>query len=114
MKYYTELSNLESELIRLETIASLVSVITAGFDEVNAKDIQNSLFHLEDALKGVNDNLRVEFDVLWDAVRTDTHDLDETVDFDDEDDIGDFDGEESPKEYDFSGVEKAVKTWIEP
>lgn len=113
MKYYTELSNLESELIRLETIASLVSVITAGFEEVNTKDIQNSLFHLEDALKGVNDNLRVEFDVLWDAVRTDTFDYDEEVNFDDDIDV-DFDEEETSKDYDFSGVEKAVKTWIEP
>lgn len=129
MKYYNRLNNLETELIRLETLTGLVSVITAGFDYSNPKDLQNSMHHIEDALKAVNNNIRQEFDELWDVIREDTHDYDEPLDdsFEEEyndspawetdpGDLSEFskDNNMASTGYNFKPVEEAVKTWIEP
>ena len=43
MKYWTELSNLETQIIRLETMRSLFSVMASGAEESSAEDVRNAL-----------------------------------------------------------------------
>lgn len=115
MKYYDQLSDLETELIRLETLSSLVSVISCGFENAaNPKDLQNTMYILEENIQSINDNLRSKFDDLWSCVRDDSDIMDD--EFDDEDDgqmelnlndnitIGDI-------EYDFKPLDNVMNTW---
>lgn len=122
MKYYDQLSNLETELIRLETLTSLVSVITSGFENsANYKDLQNSLYHVEESLASANENIRREFDELWSAIRDDSwNESDESLDepFDESfEEEYNLEGDstsgstiESVK-YDFKPIDEVMNTW---
>ena len=69
MKYWTELNRLETQIIRLETMKSLFSVMANGADGCSEEDIQNALWYVEGSLSDIHQNLRSEFDALWETVR---------------------------------------------
>ena len=71
MKYWAELNNLESQIIRLETMRSLFSVMASGAEESNAEDIRNALWYVEGSLTDIHRELRSEFDELWEVVKHD-------------------------------------------
>ena len=71
MKYWTELNNLETQIIRLETIRSLFSVLANGAEESSEEDIRNALWYVEGSLTDIHGELRSEFDELWDHVSSD-------------------------------------------
>jgi hypothetical protein len=80
MKYWTELNNLESQIIRLETMRSLFSVMASGAEESSPDDIRNALWYVEGSLNDIHANLRSEFNDLWEAVcNDDTKELVEKV-----------------------------------
>jgi len=69
MKYWTELSNLETQIIRLETMRSLFSVMASGAEESSAEDVRNALWYVEGSLNDIHDELRSDFEALWETVR---------------------------------------------
>ena len=71
MKYWTELNNLETQIIRLETMRSLFSLMASGAEESSEEDIRNALWYVEGSLTDIHANLRSEFDELWDHVSSD-------------------------------------------
>ena len=71
MKYWTELNRLETQIIRLETMRSLFSVLANGAEESSEEDIRNALWYVEGSLTDIHGELRSEFDELWDHVSTD-------------------------------------------
>ena len=71
MKYWTELNRLETQIIRLETMRSLFSVLASGAEESSEEDIRNALWYVEGSLTDIHGELRSEFDELWDHVSTD-------------------------------------------
>jgi hypothetical protein len=71
MKYWTELNNLETQLIRLDSMRSLFSVMASGTEESNSEDIRNALWYIEGSLSDITHNLRSEFDELWEVVKND-------------------------------------------
>ena len=71
MKYWTELNNLETQIIRLETIRSLFSVLANGAEESSEEDIRNALWYVEGSLTDIHGELRSEFDELWEHVLSD-------------------------------------------
>ena len=71
MKYWSELNNLETQIIRLETMRSLFSVMVSGAEESSAEDIQNALWYVEGSLTDIHRELRSEFDELWEVVKHD-------------------------------------------
>jgi hypothetical protein len=71
MKYWTELNNLETQIIRLEEMRSLFSVLANGAEESDAEDIRSALWYIEGSLTDIHDNLRSEFNELWDHVSDD-------------------------------------------
>jgi len=71
MKYWTELNNLETQIIRLEEMRSLFSVLANGAEESNAEDIRSALWYVEGSLINIHRELRSEFDELWEHVLSD-------------------------------------------
>ena len=69
MKYWAELNNLESQIIRLETMRSLFSVMASGAEESNAEDIRNALWYVEGSLTDIHGELRSDFNDLWEVVK---------------------------------------------
>ena len=74
MKYWTELSNLETQIIRLETMRSLFSVMASGAEESSAEDVRNALWYVEGSLNDIHNELRNDFDALWETVRNEDFD----------------------------------------
>ena len=77
MKYWAELNNLESQIIRLETMRSLFSVMASGAEESSAEDIRNALWYVEGSLTDIHRELRSEFDELWAVVQYDAEEDEE-------------------------------------
>ena len=71
MKYWTELNRLETQIIRLETMRSLFSVLASGAEESSEEDIRNALWYIEGSLTDIHNELRNEFDELWEHVLSD-------------------------------------------
>ena len=80
MKYWTELNNLETQIIRLEELRSLFSVLANGTEESDVEDIRSALWYVEGSMNSIHNELRNEFDNLWQAVSEDeTEELIEEV-----------------------------------
>ena len=69
MKYWTELSRIEDSIIRLETMRSLFSVMASGAEESSPEDVRNALWYVEGSLNDIHNELRSDFDTLWETVR---------------------------------------------
>ena len=77
MKYWTELNRLETQIIRLETMRSLFSVMASGAEESNAEDIRNALWYVEGSLTDIHRELQSEFNELWEVVKNDVEEKEE-------------------------------------
>lgn len=77
MKYWTELNRLETQIIRLETMRSLFSVLANGAEESSEEDIRNALWYVEGSLSDIHSELRNEFDELWEVVKYDNEEKEE-------------------------------------
>ena len=73
MKYYTELCNLEFVLINLEGVIAIVDSLTTSCLEMDEKRIQAALFHVLRQLEEHDSNFQQNFQVLFEAVKDDTH-----------------------------------------
>lgn len=76
MKYFKELSDIETESIRLEVVASLVRAVNSGAPDLTQDELSNCLHHIEDQLSNINAQLRDKFECLWATVRDDTVEVD--------------------------------------
>jgi hypothetical protein len=73
MKYWTELNRLETQIIRLDQMRSLFSVLASGAEESSAEEVRNALWYVEGSLSDINRELRSEFQDLWYIVSSDDH-----------------------------------------
>ena len=71
MKHWSELNNLETQIIRLEEMRSLFSVLANGAEESNPEDIRSALWYIEGSLISIHQDLRSEFDELWEHILSD-------------------------------------------
>jgi hypothetical protein len=69
MVLYKELTAIEEEIIRFDTMRSLFTLMTNGLEASNIEDIRNSLYYVEGSLKDIHDSLRSKFDELWESFR---------------------------------------------
>lgn len=69
MKYYSELSEIETQIIRLDCVNSLFRVIAQGAETASHEDVKNSLWHLEGSIEDIHKKLRESFNVMWDKDR---------------------------------------------
>jgi hypothetical protein len=72
MKYFNNLTAVESEIIRMDSLSSLLNVLAEGADTSNQEDIENCLWQAKDMASSINENLAEEFQNLFDAIREDT------------------------------------------
>lgn len=73
MKYYTELSNLESVLINLEGVVAVVDSLTTACLEMDEKRVQAALFNVLRQLEEHDSNFQNYFQVLHETIRNDTY-----------------------------------------
>jgi hypothetical protein len=97
MKYWNELTNVESELIRLDTIVSLVRSLNYSIEGgLEFPDVKNCLWKIEEELDLMCRHSNIHFQELWDVVRNDTH--------------VEFDGYTAKKAAD--ELENVVNSWV--
>lgn len=68
MKYFNELSNIESEIISLDNLKSVVTVASNGIDSSNPSDIENTVWYFRDSLNSIVGNLYRAHQELFDTV----------------------------------------------
>ena len=71
MKYYSELSNIETQIIRLSSMSSVLRVIAIGAEQANEEDVRNALWYIEGSVEDIHDSLNAQFNELWEVVRDD-------------------------------------------
>jgi len=71
MKYYSELSDIETQIIRLSSMSSVLRVISIGAEQANDEDVRNALWYIEGSIENIHDCLNARFNELWEAVRED-------------------------------------------
>ena len=72
MKYFEELSKIESLHIKLEGISAVVSMLPEGLQSLNHNESQAALYNVDSQLREVVEELKWEFQNLWDTVREDS------------------------------------------
>jgi hypothetical protein len=70
MKYYSEMRNIEDEVIKLDYVESLLRIM--GNSEFDESDVKNAIWHLESLISDINKNMSSEFYLLWDSIRSDS------------------------------------------
>jgi len=103
MKYFNNLTAVESEIIRLGYLRSLLTVLSNAYETSNQEDIENCIWQAKELADSINENLSEEFQNLWDTVRDDVID----------DDLTDWPFEE-PQEpvYDTKPLSDVIDSWI--
>ena len=77
MKHWTTLNNIETEIIRLNSLTSLYRVLSSGAEESTPEDIREALYYIEGSLEDISARLRQEFDSLWEVIRDESFAEDE-------------------------------------
>jgi hypothetical protein len=69
MKYFSELSRIEDQIIRLSSLESVLRTIASGVKDTNLEDAEASIWYVSGSIEDIHKNLRYEFDELWEIVR---------------------------------------------
>lgn len=69
MKHYHELIELETQIINLDVLNSVVKVVAQGMENASQNDIGNTMYHIEDQMERIHSNLRTKFNILFDIIR---------------------------------------------
>lgn len=72
MKYYSSLINLESEIVRLDMITSMMNILANGATSSSGTDLQNALWFMQEVLEDIRDKSTEKFETLFDEIREDT------------------------------------------
>ena len=67
MKHYTELSNLESAIIQLDSFVALFDICAVGSEHTDREKLTNVMYALTKMLNDINHNIRTNFDEVWEA-----------------------------------------------
>jgi len=72
MKFYSELSKLEDNIIRLDTVQSMLKIVADGVMSSQEQDVQHSLWFITDEIEDINEKASRQFYDLWNVVREDS------------------------------------------
>jgi len=125
MKHWNELTELESEIIRVGEFKNLFKLLVAGVEnDTDIKVLQSAIYTMEGMIDDIDSTLYEKFQTVWDAVRDDeTEGGEEEYHFEDD---WPFDNMNSTSEnqgstvqnnsnsYEdeaFKDLEKAIKNW---
>lgn len=86
MKYYHELSKLESAIIRLDSFTALLDICTTGSEHTDDREkLTNVMYVLTEMLSNINNDIRTNFDEVWEADKNYTEPSDELTEIDSND-----------------------------
>lgn len=71
MKYWSELTEIETQIIRLSSMSSVLRVISIGAEQANHEDVKAALWYVEGSIEDIHNNLNARFNELWDTVSND-------------------------------------------
>jgi hypothetical protein len=71
MKYFDELRNVEDQIVRLDSVESILRVL--GNADATREDMLNVLWYLDGAVEDINKGLGDNFYKLWDKIRNDSY-----------------------------------------
>jgi hypothetical protein len=67
MKFYNELSNIETQIHKLETLRAIVSLMASGAQNGTNEEFECAMWFIEEYLDTATTNLRSSFDDMWQA-----------------------------------------------
>lgn len=73
MKYFGELSNLETQIIRLDVLESLVRALVTTMPDCDRMDTENIMWHLHDQVEEIHAGIREQFNFLFETIKEETH-----------------------------------------
>lgn len=98
MKHWSQLNNLETQIIRVSEFTNLYNLVLYGVENgATISQIQTGLFTMQGMLEDINDKLYPAFQDVWNGVR--------------EDSIAPEYDEDGPN-YNFKPLEDVVNSWI--
>jgi len=65
MKYYKELSNIETHIHKLETLRAIVSLMASGAQNGTNEEFECAMWFIEEYLDTSTTNLRSAFNDMW-------------------------------------------------
>jgi hypothetical protein len=72
MKYWNTLTELESNLIKLDTVVSMMRVMSNGVEDgAGPEDVRNCFWFMQEHLEKIVNDSNENFQQLWDQVRND-------------------------------------------
>ena len=72
MKHWSELTDLESAIIRVGEFRNLYKLLVAGVEnEVDIKVLQSAIYTMEGMIDDIDSTLYEKFQTVWDCVRDD-------------------------------------------
>jgi hypothetical protein len=72
MKHWNELTELESEIIRVGEFRNLYKLLVAGVEnEVDIKVLQSAIYTMESMIDDIDSTLYEKFQTVWDCVKDD-------------------------------------------
>lgn len=77
MKYFSALTDVENEVIRLSEMRNLLAVITNGLDGSSKEEIVSTLHYIEGSIRDISENLSIKFQNLFDNIVSGEDDGDE-------------------------------------
>lgn len=98
MKYFNNLTAVESEIIRINYLRSMLTVISNAYETSDQEDIENCIWQAKELVDSINENLAEEFQNLFDEIREDTIELEED--------------DWSLPEYDTQPLQDVMNSWI--
>lgn len=99
MKYWNELTSLETEIIKMDTVSGALSILTEAQESANPRDVQSTLYLLQEYTEKLNCDMSEKFMQLFDAVRQ-----------------GEFEAgtDEFEEVYEHEELSEVINRWINP
>ena len=68
MKHWTQLTNVENQVIRLAEMRHLLAVIVNGLDGSSKEEVDSAINYIEGSVDDISEKLSKEFQTLWDMI----------------------------------------------
>ena len=68
MKHFTQLTNVENQVIRLAEIRHLLAVIVNGLEGSSKEEVDSAINYIQGSVDDISEKLSEEFQTLWDMI----------------------------------------------
>ena len=68
MKHFTQLTNVENQVIRLAEIRHLLAVIVNGLEGSSKEEVDSAIAYIQGSVDDISEKLSKEFQTLWDMI----------------------------------------------